>query len=505
MSKYALAFLTGSLLVLIFPPFKFYSLAWIAFIPLFFALTNVGLSKAFNLGLFCGAVQYIGLLYWIVYATVKYGGLSYLSGIFLLVLLVTYLSLYFALFSLFVQGMDKKSWLFPITASAVWVGLEYVRANFLTGFPWELLGYSQYKWLKFIQIADIGGVYLLSFLLMLANATFFQFIYTPKKGIVGIAFLLLIMGGVLSYGKREINNLSMLMASQPKIKLAVIQGNIDQSQKWKKAFQERTIEIYEGLTKEAAKRRPEIIIWPETAIPFYFQEPSLYQKRILNLIKQIKIPLLLGSPAYKSKEGTVKYFNRAYLVNFEGKIVSYYDKVHLVPFGEYIPCRRLLSFLPNVVNIIGDFSPGTIKLLSGFRYPLGVLICFEGIFPELSRKLVRQGALLLVNITNDAWFGRTSAPYQHLSMLAIRAVENRRGIARSANTGFSAFIKPTGEIINRSSLFTSGYFCEELPILKERTFYTKHGDILAISCLCVIFIECFWKLGGLLWKKLKKV
>ncbi len=549
MLKYGLVFLTGTLLTLSFPPFKYYPLAWVAFVPLFWALfkvnpvrklgqgikphpgkrgmstpldsehltgstpwqatghffNGVNLSKAFNLGLFCGAVHYFGLLYWIVYATVKYGGLSYISGIFLLVLLVMYLSLYFALFSSLIQRLNKESWLFPIIASTIWVGLEYIKGHLLTGFPWELLGDSQYRWLTFIQIADIGGIYLLSFLVMLGNAVLFQLICFPKKGLLGAVSLLIIMSGVFYYGERQLKNWAALMASLPKINLAVIQGNIDQSDKWDKTFQEKTIQIYEDLTRQAEKMSPEIIIWPETAIPFYFQESSIYQSRILNLSKQIKTPLLVGSPAYELDRGTIKYFNRAYLINFKGKIASYYDKTHLVPFGEYVPCRRLLFFLPHLVNVIGDFSPGVIKPLFGFKYPLGVLICFEGIFPELSTKLVKSGALLLINITNDAWFGKTSAPYQHLSMLAIRAVENRRSIARSANTGFSAFIKPTGEIINRSSLFVSGYFYEKLPIFEGKTFYTRYGDILAIPCLCVIFIYILLELRRSLWRKSKKV
>ncbi len=504
MLKYGLAFLTGIFLTLSFPPFKYYALAWVAFVPLFWALSKVNLSTAFNLGLLCGTVHYFGLLYWIVYATVKYGGLSYPSGILLLVLLVIYLSLYFALFSAFVQQLNRESWLFPIVTSAIWVGLEYARSHFLTGFPWELLGDSQYRWPTFIQIADIGGIYLLSFLVMLGNTIFFQLICFPKRRLLRAISLLIIMSSVLYYGERQLKNWAALMASLPKINLAVVQGNIDQSYKWDKAFQEETIQIYEGLTKQAAKMPPEIIIWPETAIPFYFQEPSIYQSRILNLSKHIKIPLLVGSPAYALDGNSVKYFNRAYLINFEGEIVSYYDKNHLVPFGEYVPYRRLLFFLPHLVSVIGDFSTGVIKPLLGFKYPLGVLICFEGIFPELSTKLVKNGALLLINITNDAWFGKTSAPYQHLSMLAIRAVENRRSIARSANTGFSAFIKPTGEIINRSSLFVKGYFCEKLPIFKGRTFYTKYGDILAILCLCVMLIYSFLVLRRLLWRKSKK-
>lgn len=511
MSKeYLLPVFSAILLVFSFPPFDLYPLAWFAFLPLLWAIKDTTPQVSFRQGFVTGSIFFLGILYWIVYAVVHYGGLSLIEGLFLLCLLITYLALYFGIFCYAIKQLDLMGHpAFPWLASAFWVGLEYIRGHFLTGFPWELLGDSQYKWLSFIQMADIGGIYLLSFFVMLGNTCIFQCIF-PKRtklAYLNLLFLFLLFGLGLFYGYNRLAFWEKKLAVTPQLKVAVIQGNIDQAHKWDPDYQETTIKTYEFLTRAACEKNPELIIWPETALPFYFQLESPYREQILELARGIHKPLLVGSPAYEMAQTEIKYFNRAYLINKAGVITGYYDKIHLVPFGEYIPCRKLLSFLPLIKNGPVDFSPGKLTLPLTLRpgVSFGVLICFEGIFPKISRQLVRRQADLLVNITNDAWFGYTSAPYQHLSMLVLRAVENRRAIARAANTGFSAFIDPTGRIIKKTKLFKTTYLTAKLPLVKDNTIYTMCGDTLAFGCLCVMFFMLGIYMGRrFLWKKLKK-
>ncbi|MBA4393543.1 MAG: apolipoprotein N-acyltransferase, partial [Desulfobacca sp.] len=224
-----------------------------------------------------------------------------------------------------------------------------------------------------------------------------------------------------------------------------------------------------------------------TAIPFYFKKENQLTPRLFQLTRETGSHLLFGSPAAEVRDGKTHYFNRAYLLSPEGQ-VSFYDKIHLVPFGEYVPLRKLLPFVGKMVEAIGDFSPGSGN--QGLTHPkgkLGVLICFETIFPELSRSYKKEGAQFLVNMTNDAWFGKTSAPYQHLSILTFRAIENRVWVARAANTGFSAFIDSTGQIIKSFPLFQSGGIYANIPLRSEKTFYSRHGDLLVVFC-CLVFL-----------------
>jgi len=498
--KYLFPVLSAILLVFSFPPFDLYPLAWFAFLPLFWAIKDTSPQVSFYQGIITGSVFFLGILYWILYAMAYYGGLPLIGGLCLLCLLIIYLALYFGVFCYAINQLGlMENPAFPWLASALWVSLEYIRGHFLTGFPWELLADSQYKWLTFIQMADIGGIYLLSFLVMLGNACIFQSLYKKTKlAYFNMAIFCLLFAMGLFYGHNRLVFWEKEIPAIPQLKVAVIQGNIDQAHKWDPEYQETTIKVYKSLTVTASHKNPELIIWPETALPFYFQLKSPYQKQILELAREINTSMLVGSPAYEMNQAGIKYFNRAYLINKTGKIAGYYDKIHLVPFGEYIPCRRFLSFLPLVANNPGDFSPGKgeIPLYLQPSISFGVLICFEGIFPEISRSFIKRQAAFLVNITNDAWFGYTSAPYQHLSMLVLRAVENRRSIARAANTGFSVFIDPTGQIIKRTKLFTPAYLVTKLPLVRDKTIYTIYGDILAFGCLCVMFIlvgiHIFW-------------
>jgi apolipoprotein N-acyltransferase len=272
------------------------------------------------------------------------------------------------------------------------------------------------------------------------------------------------------------------MPGQPSLKIGLVQANIDQSIKWDGSFQKETLNIYERLSFRVAEGKPDLIIWPETATPFFFQDEKAYQPMILDLPKKTNAFLLFGSPSYKIEKGKVNHFNSALMVSPSGELVGKYDKIHLVPYGEYVPLGEIIS-LGSLGEGIGNFKPG--KQIFNFSLPqgkFGVVICFEIIFPDLCRKFVKEGADFLVTLTNDAWFGRTSAPYQHLSMATFRAIENRVFVVRAANTGITGFIDPKGEIVKQGGIFTEETMIGTIHLSKQKTFYTVYGDVFAWIC-----------------------
>jgi apolipoprotein N-acyltransferase len=335
-------------------------------------------------------------------------------------------------------------------------------------------------------MVDITGAYGASFVIILFNATLFWVLQQwPKKTFPfkEVTIIALILLGFLIYGYGKMRAIDRQMLQSPPLKIGLVQGNIDQSIKWDESFQKETLKIYERLSFKVAEEKPDLIIWPETATPFFFQEASEYQPLVLDIPERTKAFLLFGSPSYKIEKGKVNHYNSAYLASPAKELVGRYDKIHLVPFGEYVPLSNLLFFIGSLGEGIGNFKPG--KEIFNFSIPqgqFGVLICFEIIFPDLCRRFVKRGADFLVTITNDAWFGRTSAPYQHLSIATFRAIENRVFIARAANTGISGFIDPKGKIVEQGGIFTEKAMNRTIHLSKEKTFYTLYGDVFAWIC-----------------------
>jgi apolipoprotein N-acyltransferase len=479
--------LSGILLVLSFPNFDLEFLAWFALIPLFFSIEGKGLYPSFKLGFLTGFISFLGILYWIVIAVHTYGNIPLVMSVLILLLLVAYLSLFIGAFTLLTRFIQIRSGLqnfffIPIT----WVALEYLRSFLLTGFPWANLGYSQYLNLPFIQMADITGSYGLSFVILLVNATLFKVLQQwskrtfPFKEVIITVILLL---GFLIYGYFKMRSVDHQMTQDPPLKVGLVQGNIDQSIKWDESFQMETLKIYDKLSLRVSGEKPDLIIWPETATPFFFQDAKEYQPFILDIPKKTNAFLLFGSPSYKILREKANHYNSAYLVSPSGERIGKYDKIHLVPFGEYVPMQNLLFFLGSLGEGIGDFKSG--KEIFNFSLPqgkFGVVICFEIIFPDLCRRFVKSGANFLVTITNDAWFGRTSAPYQHISIATFRAVENRVYIARAANTGITGLIDPKGKIVNQGEIFTEEAINGTIRLSSQKTFYTLYGDIFAWVC-----------------------
>ena len=477
-------------LILSFPKSDQSFFVWFALIPLLFAVEGKSVYKIFLVGWFCGFLFYTGLVYWIVVVTTTYGGLIYPLGIFVMLLLVTYLSIYLGLslaLSRFIE--ERTPFPLPLIFPFIWVTLEYIRSFAFSGFPWESLGYSLYQSQYFIQCADITGIYGISFLIVLTNITGYLLLRgIPRKKIPWkeVVLTTVLLSTALLYGKGRLSTIAKISETSPSIPVGLIQGNINQGIKWNRAFRQQAIAIHQELSVKALNQGVRLIIWPESSTPFYFQSELDYQKVIFDIISDSDTFLLMGSPFFDQQHGRIRNFNSAFLLAPTRKVLGRYDKMHLVPYGEYIPLKQFFPFINKMVAGIGDFYSGeSRKLLHLPEAPFGVLICYEIIFPDLTRRFVKDGAQFLVNITNDAWFGKTSAPYQHLSMAAVRAIENRRFIARAANTGLSSIIDASGKIQSSTKLFTETLLTGTIRMLTIQTFYSKYGDIFAY--LSVLF------------------
>lgn len=530
--KIVLALFSGLLLTGAFPKIGIDRLAWIALVPLLLSLRNVSLTERFRLGFIAGLIHYLTLVYWVAYTMKVYGELPLYLCIPVLFLFASYLALYTAGFSV-LAGL----WTKPLVSIAMiplsWTATEYLRAFLFTGIPWELLGYSQFNRLYLIQIADIFGVYGVSFLIALTNAVIFLlFLYLiwnyksvpeeskksffatyknsffaredqcrspeiPKRLALGAPLLLiLIFAAVCFYGKWRIDLSDRQIADAPSVTAAIVQGNIDQNKKWDPAFQVETVQKYIRMSLSAESRKPDIVVWPETSVPFYFLHNTKLTDMIFDGIYGIGADFLLGSPSAVKKGEEVYYYNSAYLIGRNGEVAGKYDKVHLVPFGEYVPLKEWLPFIGKLVENVGDFSTGNAgNTLMTDNCRLGILICYEIIFPNLAAAMAVNDADLLVNITNDAWYGTTSAPYQHFSMSIFRAVENKRSLIRSANTGISGFIDPVGRIMGKTALFKDAVIIRSVPLLKEKTLYTRYGDVFADICLGITAVFALIRLA----------
>jgi len=488
-SQIVLALVSAVLLTLAFPKIDVGWMAWIALAPLILAVRQVRLKAGFFLGFSFGLVSNLGLVYWTVYTMHQYGNVPFSQAVVLLILLCAYLSLYPGLFAALLAWLRPTPGRLIFIAPAVWVSLEMLRNGLLTGFPWELLGYSQYDHLWLIQTADLFGVYGLSGLIVFVNSVLAMLLLSwlelpwqdliPKRKTTGraAAAMVIVLACVTTYGYLRLRSVDRAADSAEQARVVVVQGNIDQAQKWDPRFQILTTVKYRRLSLEPEAKGADLIIWPETAAPFYFLDDKVLTAMVMEGIKAANSFFIIGSPSYAASKEQLVYHNSAYLISPRGEVQGKYDKVHLVPFGEYVPLKRFLPFINKLVAQVGDFKPGRRgSTLPWKNHRAGVLICYEAIFPELARAMVRNGADLLVNITNDAWFGRTSAAFQHLSMAVFRSVENRRCLARAANTGISGFIDAGGRILKSTDLFQESVAAQSVALMKTRSLYSRWGD-----------------------------
>ena len=505
--------LSGLFYTLSIPKADISWLAWVCSVPCLALLPNLARSTPLLLavGFAFGLVSATGRVYWIAETLQNYGGLSPSVAVLTNGLLICYLALYPMLFLLLCARAlpDLRSPFFAWGAAGLFVLLEWIQTWALTGFPWELLGYSQYRNLPLLQSASLTGVYGLSFLIILVNGSLAQIIIhsadpdrrwlSAKLSAVAVPPVLLLVAA-LSFGYARLADDADDESRQTRI--GIVQGNVPQEMKWKPNRSRLTTARYVDLARELAHTdSADLIIFPETALPFRFGDPARVREReqVVELARQISTPLLVGSLGFDSKRGTLH--NRGFLLDESGRIRDSVDKVHLVPFGEYLPLPWLFQFMEGLTAESGQFAPGEkghkILNMPGRNLPFGVFICYESVFPEISRTLARLGASFLVNTTNDAWFGETAAPYQHLSMAVLRAVETGLPIVRVANTGISALISPSGQIAGATALFETVTMVVSLAPTKGTTIYVRYGDWFLV--LCALF------LGGAIAMRLRGV
>jgi len=477
----------GLLLACSFPRPDFTLFAWFGLVPLLLVMQ----SRPFKSGFVAGLAFFAVTLYWVNIVMTTYGHLPLAVSFFLYLLLAGYLALFWGTATWAACRLkEHRNYSYVLTLPVLWVALEFLREFLLTGFPWATLGYSQHAWLPMIQSADLFGVYGLSYLLVLCNTALGVSLLalrdrsvqqSPVKAFAATALLLL-----LNYGYGQWCLQQDLDARPETLQVALIQGNIPQNLKWHPDNQLNTVNTYRQLSLQAQRSdATDLIVWPEAAMPFYFQDGGPLAASVADLPIQTSSSLLFGSPAYLRDLGGLRYLNSAFLLSQSAQLIGRSDKIHLVPFGEYVPLGEFLPFVNKLVAGIGDYSPGEINPLPIQGHQLGVLVCYEVIFPELAREYVRQGSDLLLNITNDAWFGKSSAPWQHLAMARFRAIENRVWIARAANTGISAMITPSGRIVKQTGLFETAFLNGKVGLGARPGLYSHLGDVIPGAFLVI--------------------
>ncbi len=500
-----LAVAGGLLLTAAFPRLELAWVAWVTLLPLMFAVRGLSAREGFRMGILAGLAHYMTLVYWLVITMNTYGGLPKSLCGPILFLFAAYLAIYPALFAAGFAVLSLRPALCLAVAPALWTAQEYLRAFMLSGFPWELLGYSQYRQLKLIQVADMTGVYGVSFVIVLANTVAFLLLsglpalkspgttISRRLRVVSVGLLVVVLGAVLGYGQWRMGAVDRRAAAAPDRTVSLLQGNIDQRIKWDPAHQEATLKIYFRLARRALARKPDLIVWPETAAPFYFGNDRRLTHMLQKGVAELGVYQLVGSPLVLGRADQYLFYNSAFLLRPDGTLAGRYDKAHLVPFGEYVPFKKYLPFLGKIVEQVGDFQAGRRGATIAWEgHHLGVLICYELIFADLSRAAAANGADLLVNITNDAWYGRSGAPYQHFSMAVLRAVETRRTLVRAANTGISGVIGPTGRILARTPIFEEAVVTRRVPLLTEKSLHVRVGDAFAMACLAFSVLCLLW-------------
>jgi len=480
--------LAGLLTALAFPKVSAPFFAWISLVPLLFVIADLKPGRSFLAGWAAGAVFYGILLYWIPAVPAHYGHLSTVFSLLIYLVLILLLALTWAAFSLLFSAIHRKDPLAAFLAAPyLWVAFEYILSHLLTGFPWGILGLSQYQNLSLIQVSAFTGVYGVSFVLVLFQSFFVYSIRASKRApfAAGLIVLVLVhLGGFL--------NLKKIPESPETFPAAVIQGNVSSDLYWNEVSAKDILALFEthlDLTKQAFDAGARLIIWPEFTAPMCFScDDPIYQsfKRILSqFVRETGVTLLLGTNETAGPPGQEMYFNTALALRPDLGITKY-AKTHLVPFGEYTPYKKIFGFIQKMTHAIGEVTPGSGPSLHAFEsWRFGSPICYELIFPDLVRRFTKEGADFLATITNDGWYGKTSAPYQHFSNAVFRAVENRRFMLRAATTGISGIIDPYGRVVARTEIGTRAFLAGRVTPSKRLTFYARYGDAFSILCLTI--------------------
>jgi apolipoprotein N-acyltransferase len=441
---------------------------------------GVPARRGFTLGLLTGIVHYAGTVYWTSGTVATFGGLPWLVAIPVTLLLVLYMALYVGLASAATAVLIQRFGAVGLLlAPAAWVAAEYARAHILGGFPWIPLGNAVVSLLPLAQLASVLGVYGLSWLLALLHALFAYVAMTSgRRRAMAVLAAVALVSVPSIWGGLRIRDGRLTREGTP-LQLALIQGNVPQDEKWDPAKAEDILDRYLRMTRDAAARGAELIIWPESATPFFFDEDPASALRVRQLVSEIRTPLLFGTDEVE-RGSPPKYYNSAFVLNESGTTAAVYRKMFLVPFGEYVPFGTLLTFVGPLVDAVSAFSPGQqVAMLPVSGHMMSTAICYEVVYPHLIRRGVLEGAELLTTITNDAWYGETSAPFQHFELAAMRAIEQGRYLARAANTGISGIVDPYGRVTLRTDLFETTAPLGEVRFIQEQTAYARMGDLAA--------------------------
>ncbi|HUT56134.1 MAG TPA: apolipoprotein N-acyltransferase [bacterium] len=535
---YLLAAASGILTFFAFPNIlhlEFGPLAFFLLCPLLFALDQARSTRHAAIIAFAfGLIGYPVFYHWLVYTMHTFGSMSLAVSVSVLLALVLLLSAYIAVFGAAYHLMTQKLGLTPLIAAPIaWVTVEFMRAHFpFGGFPWALMAYSQYKVLPLIQISELTGPYGVSFIIVFANAALAEAVRAILNGkpadaggrddsrLKNVLTPLAIGAGpivlALIYGFARIPMVDKAFEGRPEIKVGIVQANVDQSIKWSPQFFWKTMQDHMELTRRLLPEKPRLVMWPEAAVTISnFNEQWVTRSPVIDFLSSVDASFLVGTlsrdpcgPGEYSPEpkaGNWCYFNSVYLLSPGAQdLLGRYDKMRLVPFSEYVPMAKLFFFADAIAKgNTGGTTPG--REVRVFGIPegrFGCVICYEVIFPHIVRRFVDQGAVFMTTITNDAWFGKTGAPYQHHSTVIFRSIENRVYFARSANTGISSIVDPVGRIVHQTPIYQQASFTGVVKPSPLSTFYTRHGDLFAITICAMTIIACAYAL--ILARKQKK-
>jgi len=502
---FLLSVLSGTLIALSFQKFNLFYCAWFAFVPLIYCIFNSKIKYSLIYGFITGFTCYAVSMFW-MFVFLNNNLNSYLSSFIASLLLWLYISSYFVLWSWLVSVIKnhfKSCFHLILFSSSLWIVLEFARTYFLTGFPWNLIGYSQACFLPLIQIADITGIYGISFLIISFNMALYVVFFNNKQFSIvsklkfydtkkfSIIFFVTLICFVLIYGIVKLNKFNSSYGDE--ITVGILQPNIDQYKKWDQIYRQ---EIIDELDKNIKyfKNKAEILVYPESVLPGYLQIEHDIKQLVMDNLQNANLHLI-GATGVNIENNEV--YNSVFAIDKDGKILDVHNKNHLVIFGEYIPLRKFLSKFFGILNSLGDFSKGS--YMTVFKYDkinIGSMICSENFFPNLTRQLIKKDANLLTNHTNDAWFGNSAAPYQHFIMNVFRAVETRKNIVVCANTGVSAVINCAGKVTDKTNVFEQTNFIKTVFYNDYKSIYSKIGDLFVYLCLIftiIYLMVCLFK------------
>lgn len=488
------------LLALSFPKYGHPAVAFIALVPLLVALSGwngrarvpgTSARRGFFLGLLAGFIHYAGTVYWTGATVSTFGGLPVFVAVIVAALLALYMATYVAVFGAVVATFTRRFglgglWLAP----AAWVSLEYLRGILIGGFPWIPLGNTMVTLLPIAQLASVVGVYGLTIFVALLNTGFtVAAIAAGRQRMITAASTIAVIAGVSIWGGMRLSA-DELTPGTP-IKVGLIQGNIAQNDKWNPARATMILDRYLKLSEQAVTNGAQFVIWPEASTPFYFEE-DISGGQVRGLARTLGVPVLLGSDELEDGPPQ-KYYNSAFMLDTHGTTAAIYRKIHLVPFGEYVPFQNLLFFVGPLVEAVSAFSAGTrVTMLPVEGHMVSTAICYEVTYPQLAREAVREGSEMLTTITNDAWYGESSAAFQHFEMATMRAIEQGRYLVRSANTGISGIIDPYGRVLIRTNLFETVAVVGEARFVQAKTVYATIGDLAVFLSAAIVVVALAW-------------